>query len=86
MPFLSFVVRENSHKLRFVGSSFVMAEKKAQVRVYLSPDTDKILKILAAVKESSVNALVNEAIEHWLEEDEQREVMEQLNLDNLSNL
>lgn len=63
-----------------------MAEKKAQVRVYLLPDTDKILKILAAVKESSVNALVNEAIEHWLEEDEQREVIERLNLDELSEL
>ncbi len=64
----------------------VMAEKKAQIRVYLPTDTDKILKILAAVKESSVNALVNEAIEHWLEEEEQREVIERLNLDELSEL
>jgi predicted DNA-binding protein len=63
-----------------------MAEKKAQIRVYLPTDTDKILKILAAVKESSVNALVNEAIEHWLEEEEQREVIERLNLDELSEL
>jgi predicted DNA-binding protein len=63
-----------------------MAEKKAQIRVYLPTDTDKILKILAAVKESSVNALVNEAIEHWLEEDGQREVIERLNLDDLSEL
>lgn len=63
-----------------------MAEKKAQIRVYLSSDTDKILKILAAVKESSVNALVNEAIEHWLEEEEQRDVIERLNLDELSEL
>jgi predicted DNA-binding protein len=63
-----------------------MAEKKAQIRVYLPTDTDKILKILAAVKESSVNALVNEAIEHWLEEEDQREVIERLNLDELSDL
>lgn len=63
-----------------------MAEKKAQIRVYLPTDTDKVLKILAAVKESSVNALVNEAIEHWLEEDEQRDVIERLNLDELSEL
>lgn len=63
-----------------------MAEKKAQIRVYLPTDTDKILKILAAVKDSSVNALVNEAIEHWLEENEQREVIERLNLDELSDL
>lgn len=62
-----------------------MAEKKAQIRVYLPSDTDKILKILAAVKESSVNALVNEAIEHWLEEENQREVIERLNLDELSD-
>ncbi len=63
-----------------------MAEKKAQIRVYLPTDTDKVLKILAAVKESSVNALVNEAIEHWLEEADQREVIERLNLDDLSDL
>ena len=63
-----------------------MAQKKAQIRVYLPTDTDKILKILAAVKDSSVNALVNEAIEHWLEENEQREVIERLNLDELSDL
>ena len=63
-----------------------MAEKKAQIRVYLPTDIDKVLKILAAVKESSVNALVNEAIEHWLEEEDQREVIERLNLDELSEL
>jgi predicted transcriptional regulator len=63
-----------------------MAEKKAQIRVYLPTDTDKVLKILAAVRESSVNALVNEAIEHWLEEEDQREVIERLNLDELSEL
>jgi len=63
-----------------------MTEKKAQIRVYLPMDTDKILKILAAVKESSINAVVNEAIEHWLEEDEQQEIIQQLNLDTLGEL
>jgi len=63
-----------------------MADKKAQIRVYLSSDIDKILKILAAVKESSVNALVNEAVEHWLEEVEQQELIKRLNLDELSDL
>ena len=64
----------------------VMAEKKAQIRVYLATDTDKILKILAAVKESSVNALVNEAIEHWLEETGQKEIVEKFNLDQLDEI
>ena len=64
----------------------VMAEKKAQIRVYLPTDTDKILKILAAVKESSVNALVNEAIEHWLEETGQKEIVEKFNLDQLDEI
>ncbi|MBM0744070.1 hypothetical protein JOY44_21015 [Phormidium sp. CLA17] len=63
-----------------------MAEKKAQIRVYLPTDTDKILKILAAVKDSSVNALVNEAIEHWLEEAEQKEIVEKFNLDQLDEI
>jgi predicted transcriptional regulator len=63
-----------------------MAEKKAQIRVYLPTDTDKILKILAAVKDSSVNALVNQAIEHWLEEAEQKEIVEKFNLDQLDEI
>jgi len=69
-----------------IGSDEAMTEKKAQIRVYLPMDTDKILKILAAVKESSINAVVNEAIEHWLEEDEQQEIIQQLNLDTLGEL
>jgi len=69
-----------------IGSDEAMTEKKAQIRVYLPTDTDKILKILAAVKESSINAVVNEAIEHWLEEDEQQEIIQQLNLDTLGDL
>jgi predicted transcriptional regulator len=63
-----------------------MTEKKAQIRVYLATDIDKVLKILAAVKESSVNAIVNEAIEHWLEEEDQREIIQRLNLDTLDEL
>ncbi|MBW4661746.1 MAG: ribbon-helix-helix domain-containing protein [Drouetiella hepatica Uher 2000/2452] len=63
-----------------------MAEKKAQIRVYLPTDIDKVLKILAAVKESSVNAIVNEAIEHWLEENDQQEIIQRLNLDTLDEL
>ena len=63
-----------------------MAEKKAQIRVYLPTDIDKVLKILAAVKESSVNAIVNEAIEHWLEEHDQQEIIQRLNLDTLDEL
>ncbi|MBI4779755.1 MAG: hypothetical protein HY785_00370 [Oscillatoriophycideae cyanobacterium NC_groundwater_1537_Pr4_S-0.65um_50_18] len=69
-----------------MGSDEVMAEKKAQIRVYLPTDIDKVLKILAAVKESSVNAIVNEAIEHWLEENDQQEIIQRLNLDTLDEL
>jgi len=69
-----------------MSSDEVMAEKKAQIRVYLPTDIDKVLKILAAVKESSVNSIVNEAIEHWLEEQDQQEIIQRLNLDALDEL
>lgn len=86
MPLMRSGVREDGLGVQIWSGDWVMADKKAQIRVYLPSDTDKILKILAAVKESSVNALVNEAVEHWLEETEQQDVITRLNLDELSDL
>lgn len=58
-----------------------MPKYKPQIRVYIPEDTDRLLKLLAAFKDSSVNALVNEAIEQWLENQEQREIIEKHKLE-----
>ena len=59
---------------------------KPQIRVYISEEKDRLLKAIAGIKDSSVNAIVNEAIDHWLEEAEQKEIMEKFNLDRLDEV
>jgi hypothetical protein len=59
---------------------------KPQIRVYITEEKDRLLKAIAGIKDSSVNAIVNEAMDHWLEESEQQEVIEKFNLDQLDEL
>ncbi|MDJ0704652.1 MAG: hypothetical protein QNJ46_15320 [Leptolyngbyaceae cyanobacterium MO_188.B28] len=59
---------------------------KPQIRVYLTEETDRLLKAIAGIKDSSVNAIVNEAIDHWLEEAEQLEIIEKFNLNRLDEV
>ncbi len=59
---------------------------KPQIRVYITEDKDRLLKAIAGIKDSSVNAIVNEAIDHWLVEAEQQEIIQKFNLDQLEEL
>ncbi|QYO63622.1 hypothetical protein [Leptolyngbya sp. 7M] len=60
-----------------------MPKRKPQVRIYVSEDVDKLLKIIAAVKEISVNALMNEAIEDYLNKPEIQQIIDKHRLDEL---
>lgn len=59
---------------------------KPQIRVYITEEKDRLLKALAGIKDSSVNALVNEAIDQWLNESEQKEMIKKFNLDRLDEI
>lgn len=59
---------------------------KPQIRVYITDEKDRLLKAIAGIKDSSVNAIVNEAIDHWLEESEQKEIVEKFNLERLDEI
>ncbi|ASC70348.1 hypothetical protein XM38_012860 [Halomicronema hongdechloris C2206] len=59
---------------------------KPQIRVYIPEETDRLLKAIAGIKDSSVNAIVNEAIEAWLKEAEQQEIIQKFNLDKLDEI
>ncbi len=59
---------------------------KPQIRVYITEEKDRLLKAIAGIKDSSVNAIVNQAIDHWLEESEQKEMIEKFNLDRLDEI
>ncbi len=49
-------------------------------------ETDRLLKAIAGIKDSSVNAIVNEAIDRWLDEAEQKEMIQKFNLDRLDEV
>ncbi|GAB4376665.1 MAG: hypothetical protein Kow00121_24150 [Elainellaceae cyanobacterium] len=59
---------------------------KPQIRVYITEEKDRLLKAMAGIKDSSVNAIVNEALDRWLEESEQKEIIEKFNLDRLDEV
>lgn len=59
---------------------------RPQIRVYITEETDRLLKAIAGIKDSSVNAIVNEAIAHWLNEAEQEEIIEKFNLGRLDEV
>lgn len=60
-----------------------MPKRKPQIRAYVDEHTDKLLKALAGVLDSSVNAIVVEAIEDWLSKPETQYVIEKHRLDEL---
>jgi hypothetical protein len=45
-----------------------------------------LLKAISGIKDSSVNAIVNEAIDAWLNEAEQQEIIQKFNLDRLDEI
>ena len=58
-------------------------KKKPEVRVYLESDVDRLIKTIAALSDSLINALVNEAIELWLGQPEQQETINYHRLDEI---
>ncbi len=56
---------------------------KPQIRVYITEEKDRLLKAIAGIQDSSVNAIADEAIDHWLAEAEQQDIIKKFNLDQL---
>jgi hypothetical protein len=55
------------------------------LRIYVNDQTVRLLKAVAGLKDSSVNALVNEAIEVWLGLPEQEKLIERHSLDQIED-
>jgi predicted transcriptional regulator len=62
-----------------------MAKRKDQreFRVYVPDEVYRLLQSIAAIRDSSVNAVVNEAIEFWLADDNQHKTIEKHRLNDL---
>lgn len=56
-------------------------DDQQQVRTVISKDTYQLLKALAGLKGVSLNAVLNEAIDYWLESDTTREMIQRHNLE-----
>jgi hypothetical protein len=61
----------------------VSAKKRPELRIYLDSDLDKLVKTIATIREESISAVVAEALELWLQQPQQQEIIEKHRLDEL---
>ena len=55
------------------------------LRIYVDSQTVRLLKAVAGLKDASVNSLVNEAIETWLNLPDQQKLIEKHSLDEIED-
>lgn len=60
------------------------AKRKPEVRVFLDQDQAALVKTLAALQDTSISELFNEALELWLIQPEQQKLIEKHNLDKIN--
>jgi hypothetical protein len=51
--------------------------------MYLDSDLDKLVKAIATIREESISAVVAEVLELWLQQSQQREIVEKHRLNEL---
>jgi hypothetical protein len=61
----------------------VSPKKRPELRIYLDSDLDKLVKTIATIREESISAVVAEALELWLQQPTQQEIIEKHRLDEL---
>ncbi len=58
-------------------------KRKPEVRVFLDEDQSTLVKALAALKKTSASELFNQALDLWLAQPEQQQLIEKHNLDKI---
>lgn len=53
------------------------------LRIYVNDQTVRLLKAVAGLKDASVNSLINEAIEVWLNLPDQQKLIDRHSLDKI---
>ena len=59
------------------------AKKKPELRVYLEPDLDKLIRLLAALHDRTLSNVVTDALERWVQLPENQQLVEKHNLDEI---
>ncbi|NJO41814.1 MAG: hypothetical protein HC769_33615 [Cyanobacteria bacterium CRU_2_1] len=57
------------------------AKDKQEVRAIVDKEVYRLLKALAGIKQASLNRVLNEAIDQYLESDNVRELIQRYNLE-----
>lgn len=60
-------------------------KRKPEFRVFTDEDVAILVKTLAALKNTSISELFNEALELWLSQPEQQKLIEKHNLDEIED-
>jgi len=58
-------------------------QKRSELTMYLDSDLDKLVKAIATIREESISAVVAEVLELWLQQSQQREIVEKHRLNEL---
>ncbi|MDY7022652.1 MAG: hypothetical protein SWJ54_15060 [Cyanobacteriota bacterium] len=61
------------------------AKRKPEFRVFTDEDVVILVKTLAALRNTSISELFNEALELWLSQPEQQKLIEKHNLDEIED-
>lgn len=57
--------------------------RRPEVRAYVEEDLDRLIKTIASLKGISISELLNQAIEIYLQQEEQQELIEKHRLDDI---
>lgn len=60
-----------------------MPNPSTPLRIYVPEQTTRLLKAVAGLKDESVNSIVNQAIELWLSQPDQKKLIERHSLDRI---
>ncbi|ERN42440.1 hypothetical protein KR51_00007470 [Rubidibacter lacunae KORDI 51-2] len=62
------------------------AKRKPEFRAFTDEELATLVKTLAALRNTSISELFNEALELWLSQPEQQKLIEKHNLDKIDEL
>nr|WP_290228362.1 hypothetical protein [Trichocoleus desertorum] len=61
----------------------IESQKRPKLRIYLDSNLDKLVNAIATIRDESISAVVAEALELWLQQPQQQEIVEKHRLDKL---
>jgi hypothetical protein len=84
---LILLLKKQSYNGELINFSYAaMPPKRSDqkdIHLYVSTETYTLVRAIAAIRNQSINSLTTEALEEWLEQEEQQETIKTYNLERL---